>query len=59
MYTVKNAEKTMQPDEFRFLGSINYCLKKSHYFFYYYINFYLLKCHPPVNGCTTETDFGL
>ncbi len=47
----------MQPDEFRFLGSLNYCLNKMFtILFYYYVNFNLFKCHSPVNACTTETE---
>ncbi len=33
----------MQPDEFRFLGSLNYCLKRFSLFYYYYVNFNLFK----------------
>ncbi len=43
VYSKKNTEKIMQPDEFRFLGSLNYCLKRFSLFYYYYVNFNLFK----------------
>ncbi len=41
VYSKKNTEKIMQPDEFRFLGSLNYCLKR--FSLFYYVNFNLFK----------------
>ncbi len=44
----------MQPDEFRFLGSLNYCLKRFHYFII--ITSILICSKSPVSACTTETE---